>query len=143
MENLKETRGEVKNICSGDHIVEYLERKLILQPYCKYFDNNFDLNCEEFKDDIEKVSFFDDDVNYGKHYIFKFENGYGASVIKNNMSKGFDKDLWELAIIKFENPIISEKGFEIVYTTELTHTTVGDLTDKDVCEYLRKIKEIQ
>ena len=47
-------------------------------------------------------------------YIFKFENGYGASVIKNIMSYGHAQDLFELAVIEF----IDEFTWKICFSTD-------------------------
>lgn len=69
----------------------------------------------------------------GVHYIFKFGNGYGASVIKNPCSYGSDEDLWELAVLKdggihYENPVAQGD-------------VRGWLTDKEVNELLRQIEK--
>ena len=37
----------------------------------------------------------------GVRYVFRFENNYGASVVKHLGSYGYDQDLWELAVIRF------------------------------------------
>ena len=37
----------------------------------------------------------------GVRYVFRFENNYGASVVKHLGSYGYDEDLWELAVIRF------------------------------------------
>ena len=35
-----------------------------------------------------------------EHYIFSFDNGYGASVIRNKVSYGHEDGLYELALLK-------------------------------------------
>lgn len=35
----------------------------------------------------------------GIQYIFRFENDYGASVVKFKSTFGYKSDLWELAVI--------------------------------------------
>lgn len=103
--------------------------------YNQFKDNkNFNLNCKEF----EKYIIEDRLINNGKQYIFKFENKYGASVVKNIYSYGYDNDLWELAIIKFNN----DESFEIIYDTELSDDVIGYLKDEEVCKYLQQIKEL-
>lgn len=75
----------------------------------------------------------------GVQYAFRFENGYGASVVKHDGSYGNYKDLWELAVVKF---IGESDRFYLVYTTDITCDVVGYLTDKDVQDLLRRIKEL-
>ena len=71
----------------------------------------------------------------GVKYIFSFENGYGASVIKHAYSYGHEKDLWELAVLEFDHgePYIC-------YDTEIADDVIGYLTDKEVRTYLNQIK---
>ena len=104
---------------------------------------NFKLNYEGFED------FMIDDTPLtsvgGAHYVFKFPNGYGASVIKHLGSYGFSQDLWELAAIKFGTDLseIQHKcdSWEIVHITELDLDIEGDLTDEEVRNLLHRIKE--
>ena len=72
----------------------------------------------------------------GVQYIFKFENSYGASIVKHNSSYGHERDLWELAVIKF----YSTEEWGLVYDTEITDDVEGWLTDTDVKELLARIK---
>lgn len=74
----------------------------------------------------------------GVQYIFKFENSYGASIAKYNGSYGHERDLWELAVIKFD----STGEWGLTYDTEITDVIIGWLTDKDVKELLARIKEL-
>ena len=71
-------------------------------------------------------------------YIFKFDNGYGASVIKNIMSYGHAQDLFELAVIEF----IDEFTWKICCSTEITDDVIGYLTNDDVLELLERIKNL-
>ena len=50
------------------------------------------------------------------HYIFKFDNGIGASVIKHIGSYGYDQDLWELATIKFDENGDAIKTYAVIKT---------------------------
>lgn len=93
---------------------------------------NFNLNFEGFEADF---------VNFkpalgGVQYLFKFENNYGASVVKHYGSYGFAKDLWELAVIKFDK----EYKWDLCYDTEITCDVEGYLTDDDVRNLLGQIK---
>lgn len=78
--------------------------------------------------------------NNGIHYIFSFDNGYQASVVKCSVgflggSYGCEQDLWELAVLKngelhYDNPVA--KG-----------DVRGYLTDKDVNKLLREIEQFK
>ena len=74
------------------------------------------------------------------HYIFKFDNNYGASVVKGYGSYGYEDDRWELAVILF-NPGGSER-YDLVYNTPITDDVLGYLTDEGVREILQQIKEL-
>ena len=70
----------------------------------------------------------------GVQYIFSFANGYGASVIKRWGSYGYDQDLWELAVLNSDG--------DLEYGTPITNDVLGYLTDEEVRETLRKIREL-
>lgn len=73
-----------------------------------------------------------------QHWIFKFENNYGASVIKHFGSYGFEEDLFELAVIYFDG-----QNWELTYNTPITDNVIGHLTNNDVIRYLNKIKNLK
>lgn len=75
---------------------------------------------------------------FNYQWIFKFENGYGASVIKHWGSYGFDDDLFELAIIEF----YGDSTYHITYDTPITDDVIGYLNNDEVMEYLEKIKKL-
>lgn len=77
----------------------------------------------------------------GVQYLFKFKNGYGASVVKNIGSYGNIQDLWELAVIIFVDPDNTDE-WELCYDTPITDYVIGWLTNKEVLETLQKIKEL-
>lgn len=66
----------------------------------------------------------------GIHYIFKFPNGYGASIIKDFSSYGEDEDLWELALLK---------DGHLEYRRLVNDDVLGYLTDEDVNNVLELI----
>ena len=76
----------------------------------------------------------------GIQYIFRFENNYGASVVKHWGSYGHDDDEWELAVAKFYDD--DNSNWSICYDTPLTDDVIGWLTDEDVRDLLKKIKEL-
>lgn len=75
----------------------------------------------------------------GVQYLFRFNNYYGASVIKNRYSYGSDKDLWELAVVNFRD---GNDKYVIDYYTPITNDIKGYLTDEEVVECLNKIKDL-
>ena len=70
----------------------------------------------------------------GKQLIYRFENNYGASVVKNSFSYGGTQGKWELAVIKFDG-----EDFELVYDTPITSDVIGYLSWDNVEEYLDQI----
>ena len=97
---------------------------------------NLNLNYEGFEEYLlSKKPSFD-----GIQYLFRFENHYGASIIKYRGSCGYNRDLWELAVIYFDRD--SDDDFMMDYDTEITDDVVGDLTDERVMELLERIKEL-
>ena len=78
-------------------------------------------------------------VYTGVQYLFRFDNGYGASVVKHDGSYGHGSDLWELAVIYFEG----ESAWHLTYSTPITNDVEGWLTDEEVRKLLQKIKDLQ
>ena len=73
-------------------------------------------------------------INDGPQAIYRFANGFGASVIKNSYSYG---GMWELAVLKW----IDGKS-HLVYDTEITDDVVGYLEIGDVQPLLDRIKAL-
>ncbi len=79
----------------------------------------------------------------GLHYIFKFGNNYGASVIKGQYTYGGDSDLWEMALIKFKdngNTIFATVDYDLVYEEDFETDVIGWLSDEEVDKYLSLIR---
>ena len=104
---------------------------------------NLELDCKQYKKNLiyadEKYSPW----GPGMQYVFRFPNGYGASVIKLYGSYGYRENLWELAVIKFGNTD-DKYDYEIDSHTGLTNDEgiIGYLNDYDVNEYLGKIEAL-
>lgn len=71
-------------------------------------------------------------------YWFMFPNGYGASVVKHEMSYGSEDDLWELGVLAE----INGKHY-LCYTTPITNDVIGDLTDQSVNHIMHQIFELK
>ena len=92
------------------------------------------LNCGKFESAIfRKVREMG-----GIHYVFRFPNNYGASVVKFRGSYGYEQDLWELAVIYFDGD-----KYEPSYSTPITRGVLGHLTDEDVVDALEKISQLK
>ena len=76
----------------------------------------------------------------GIQRIYKFKNGFGASVVRNLYSYGHEKGLWELAVIKFEK---GTENWSLVYDTPITQDVKGYLTGKEVDDILAKIEKLK
>ncbi len=78
------------------------------------------------------ISIFSNSQGIRKKY--KFDNGYGASVIQLVFGSYIsNENEWELAVLYKD---------EIVYDTSITDDVIGYLTDKQVEEILKKISEL-
>ena len=89
---------------------------------------SFDMKAKQIKGGcmVEKTDLYD-----GYQLIYKFDNGYGASVVKHNHSYGGKKGLYELAVLDNEGALC--------YTTPITEDVVGDLTMGEVENLLAEI----
>lgn len=92
-----------------------------------------DRSTEETKKFAEKFG----RENFDWQWIFKFNDKYGVSIIKNCWgSYGFDDDLFELATLSFH-----EGNWGLCKIECIDSNPIGYLTNDEVMEYLYKIKE--
>lgn len=106
---------------------------------------NLSLDCREFDEYI--IDTYDDCIQgyTGIHYIFRFPNAYGASVVKSFDCTGYSDDMWELAVILYEEEDKkSPDEYILVYPyTIVNHKCIlGPLDDGQVREMLQKIKDL-
>lgn len=73
-------------------------------------------------------------------YLFKFENGYGASVVKSPYSYGGEIGQWELGVIFFD---AETDEWHLTYDTPVTNDVVGYLSDSEVRDLLHRIKKLK
>lgn len=76
----------------------------------------------------------------GVQRLYKFENSYGASVVRTPYSYGGDRGLWELAVIKYEN---GGDSWHLCYDTPITNDVLGHLSEAEVGEFVEKIKQLE
>ena len=74
------------------------------------------------------------DMFNGHGWVYEFENGYGASVIKHDASYGGKMGLYEIAVL-------DSKG-DFCYTTDITDDVVGYASKETVYETLDRIKSL-
>lgn len=98
---------------------------------------NLILNYEGFEQYLVEL-YQDPAYGCGIHYIFRFDNHYGASVIKHPGSYGHEEDLWELAVLWF----ISDDKWDIEYNTPITDDVIGYQNDEEIRNLLNKIKNL-
>mgnify|MGYP006865010349 CR=1 FL=1 len=71
----------------------------------------------------------------GMQLIYKFDNGYGASLVSHTGSYGGDAGLWELAIL--------DSAGELYYESDITNKDVlGHLTAEEAHKNLVRIKHL-
>lgn len=99
---------------------------------------NLDLTLEHkwFKKNL--ISVLIRDSEEAVRYVFRFKNGYGASVIKNKYSYGNEYNLWELAVIVFVNT----RKWHLCYDTPITDDVEGYLSNRQVRALLKRIKRL-
>lgn len=87
---------------------------------------------------------FENDYIDGVNHQFRFENNYGASVVKRFGSYGYEQDLFELAVLCFDTD--DKNGADVYgqlcYDTLITDGVIGYLTNDKVLELLEKIKNL-
>ena len=85
----------------------------------------------------------------GIHYLFRFSNNYGASVVKAYGCHGYEQDQWELACTLFyddDSKIINpDDEYILIYPYDIMHGSdvLGNLKDKDVRRILYKIMKLE
>ena len=97
---------------------------------------------DEFKDFVtnrEDVDNLLDPIEKGIRYRICFpEVGYGASIIKHYGSYGYEKDLWELALLSNRD---GDGKWKLEYTELVGYDVLGYLTDEQVNKILKYISE--
>jgi len=104
---------------------------------------------------MEKVKLYDKPISDGPHpsgsgfqKIYRFENDYGASVVRFRIpiGSGFgsytdNEDEVELAVIKFKGK--ENDSFDLVYDTPITNDVIGHLTEDEANKILQEIKNLK
>lgn len=78
-------------------------------------------------------------LNGGTQTVYKFLNGYGASVIcGGTYTYGDDEHPYELAVLKFYG-----EASGLCYDTPITDDVIGYQTEEQINELLVKIKDLK
>ncbi len=84
---------------------------------------DFNLDCPDF--DNYLVDTYGDTINNkpGVHYIFRFPNSYGASVVKSYGTAGYEQNLWEVCPILYdeENKLAPDEYVIIKFPYDVTN----------------------
>ncbi len=75
--------------------------------------------------------------SFGDQWVFRFANGYGASVVRGQYSYGGDQGLYELGVIEWHGG-----KWGLTYDTSITEDVIGHLTDGEVSDLLKRIEEL-
>ncbi len=73
----------------------------------------------------------------GEQVVFRFTNGYGASVVRPYRVYGCG---YELAVLKFES--VNVRPWQIVYNTPVTGDVLCGLDEVEVMDALTQIKAL-
>ena len=76
----------------------------------------------------------------GERHIVRFPNGYGASVVRNRMSYGDDRGLYEVGVITYDRAKPSD--WDLTYDTPITDNMLGWQSVEDVAEVLLRISRL-
>lgn len=69
--------------------------------------------------------------------IHRFENGYGASVIRGPYTYGGPEGLWEIAVIEWAGD-----DWDLSYDTTITDDVLGYIHESEVPEILSQIESL-
>lgn len=93
-------------------------------------------NYDEFVKGKYLISDISDDLR--RQLLFRFENGYGASVIHFNDRWVEYYYGWEMAVVKWEGD-----KYHLCYDTPITDDVIGDLTIDKIVPILNDIKNLK
>lgn len=73
-----------------------------------------------------------------EQWLVKFDNGYGASIVRGPFSYGGTEGLFEVAVVWF----FEDGGWVIDYETSITDDVIGYLSMKNLRSLLRDIEAL-
>lgn len=78
----------------------------------------------------------------GVQRLYKFKNGYGASLVRHFGSYGGSKGLWEIAVIKWTDQYERSVDWDLCYSTPITENVIGYLKEDQVNTILSFIEKL-
>lgn len=78
----------------------------------------------------------------GVQKLYRFENGYGASVVRHSGSYGGPKGLWEIAAIEWIDQYKFGFPWDLCYSTPITKDVIGYLEEDQVNTILSFIEKL-
>lgn len=81
---------------------------------------------------MEQYKVFTKKIFDGIQHVYKFPNGFGASIVRHSFSYGGNIGLYELAVL--------DKNDNLTYETEITDDVIGYLTEEQYNLILKKIQ---
>lgn len=92
------------------------------------------------------------DIFDGTQRLYRFENNFGASVVRHSGSYGGNDGLYELAVIRWDpkanitlvenGPYKRITGWTVCYSTAITHNAIGYLEEDQVNTVLSFIEKL-
>lgn len=79
-------------------------------------------------------------TGFCEHHEYRFNNGYGASIIRGGYSYGGPEGLWELAVMIWDPR--DKDVWSVTYETPVTDDVLGCLTEIGVSLALRAIRRL-
>ena len=80
---------------------------------------------------------YEKSINNGIQKVYKFENGFGASVVQHDYSYGSSEGKWELAVLEFEGD-----DWVLTYDTPITSDVLGYLDEEEIELILKEIQAL-
>ena len=80
-------------------------------------------------------------INGGIQYVFRADNGYGASIVQHSFSYGSEQGLWELAVVKYKGD--GQYDYSLCYDTPITDDVLGRLSEDRVNATLEEIAALK
>ena len=125
---LKKTRKKYKSLCYGGKWWKYYKEKKLKKNRIE--EINKKMIYKPIKQETTAVGM--------NQRLFKFDNGFGASVIIGENSYGGKEGLFEIAVIKWTD----NDEYELTYDTNVTDDVMGYLTETEVQETLKHIEDL-
>lgn len=76
----------------------------------------------------------------GFQAVYRFRNGYGASVVQHKSSYGGDMGKYELAVARWNSS--EDDDWSIYYGTSITNDVLGHLEPKHVHDILNQLGDL-